>query len=271
MSMTSATARAGETSTETTLSCLIATTPWSGSMLLCGALRATGLAGDPRDYFNPFEVVRRGERWGVLGSEGDFAARYLTAAGQAATGANGVMSVNLPWSHQRWLARVARAALPASSPAATRSDAEVLEAWYPRTHYLYLTSDHKARQAIDWYLSRATGQAPVGGQPQPDEPPDFQEIRWIESLVSRQEQAWETYFQLHGIDVYRVRYETFLEHPEETVAGILQWLELPGAPSAGWAEEVHQQRLAGPVDWMDDYLAGRDLLCETIGVRQGRN
>ncbi|HLX47388.1 MAG TPA: Stf0 family sulfotransferase [Streptosporangiaceae bacterium] len=267
MSTTSATARAGETN----LSCLIATTPWSGSRLLCGALRATGLAGDPRDYFNPFEVVRRGEDWGVLGSEGDFAVRYLTAAGRAATGDNGVLSVNLPWSHQRWLVRVARAALPASSPAVTGSDAEVLEVWYPRTHYLYLTSDDKARQAIDWYLGRPEGPAPVGGAPQPGEPPDFQEIRWIESLISRQEQAWETYFQMHGIEVHRVRYETFLERPGETVAGILQWLELPGPPSADWAAAIHQQRLAGPVDWLEEYLAERDWLSETIGVRQGGN
>jgi trehalose 2-sulfotransferase len=267
MSTASVIARAGETN----LSCLIATTPWSGSRLLCGALRATGRAGDPRDYFNPFEVVRRGESWGVLGSEGDFAARYLAAVGRAATGDNGVLSVNLPWSHQRWLVRVARAALPGSSPAVTRSDAEVLEAWYPRTRYLYLTSDDKARQAIDWYLGRPADPAPVGGGPQPGEPPDFQEVRWIESLISRQEQAWETYFQLHGIDVHRVRYETLLARPEETVAGIFQWLELPLPPSAGWADEIHQQRLAGPPGWMDDYLAERDWLSETIGVRQGRN
>lgn len=246
-------------------------------MLLCGALRATGLAGDPRDYFNPFEVVRRSESWGVLGSEGDFAARYLTAVGRAATGDNGVLSVNLPWSHQRWLVRVARAALPGSPPVTTRSDAEVLEAWYPRTHYLYLTSEDKARQAIDWYLARLAGPAPVGGAPQSGEAPDFQEVRWIESLISRQEQAWETYFQLHGIGVHRVRYETFLDRPGETVAGILRWLQLPSPATAEpipppvWADEIHQQRLAGPVDWMDDYLAERDWLSETIGVRQGGN
>jgi LPS sulfotransferase NodH len=246
-------------------------------MLLCGALRATGLAGDPRDYFNPFEVVRRGEGWGLLGSEGDFAERYLSAVGQAATGGNGVLSVNLPWSHQRWLVRVARAALPANSPVAARSDAEVLEDWYPRTHYLYLTSDDKARQAIDWYLGRpavpagSAGQAPVGGAPRDGEPPDFQEVRWIETLIARQEHAWECYFQLHGIDVYRVAYEAFLDRPEETVTGILHWLDLPDSPDLDWADEIHQERLAGPVDWMPGYLAERDRLSETIGVRQGRN
>jgi LPS sulfotransferase NodH len=240
-------------------------------MLLSRALRATGLAGDPRDYFNPFEVVRRGEGWGLLGSEGDFAARYLTAVGRTATGGNGVLSANLPWSHQRWLVRVARAALPAASPDATRSDAEVLEAWYPRIHYLYLTCDNKARQAIDWYLGRFTGPAPVGGEQQPDEPPDFQEVRWIETLIARQEQAWECYFQMHGIDAHRVSYEMFLERPEETVAGILEWLQQPSSPTLDWVAEVHQERLVGPVGWMTDYLAERDWLCETIGVRAGRD
>ena len=80
-------------------------------------------------------------------------------------------------------------------------------------------------------VPRATGPAALGGAPEPGQPPDFQEVRWIETLIARQEQAWECYFEVHGIDAPRIEYETLAEDPEETVRGILEWLELPGSPA----------------------------------------
>jgi len=261
------------------LSCLIATTPWSGSPLLCQALRATRLAGDPRDYFNPLEVVSNSLEWRLLRPAGnhlpryperEFARRYLTAVAKAAIGRNGVLSVNLPWSHQRWLARFARAAAPDVVGTPTRSDAAVIEQWYPQTRYLYLTSVDTAHQAARWYLGRRSGPAAVGGAPSPGQPPDLQEVRWIETLISRQEGSWEVYFKVHDIDAYRVEYEDFLAHPEETVDGILKWLGLTAAPAWRWGGEVPRRRLATTIDWLPDYRAAREELSATIGVRQER-
>jgi LPS sulfotransferase NodH len=239
----------------TDLSCLIATTPWSGSRLLCRALWATRLAGNPREYFDPLEVVPRSVEWGLLGPgrdhlprqpEREFAGRYLNAVAKAGTSDNGVFSVSLPWSHQRWLARFARAAAPDVEGAPTRSDTEVLGQWYPQPRYLYVTSAD------------------------PGPLLDFQEVRWIEALISRQERAWEVYFQVNGIDPHRIEYEDFLADPEETVNGILEWLGVPGTPARLWPGETHRERLAKPVGWLSDYSAARDRLSVTIGVRQGR-
>ena len=133
-----------------------------------------------------------------------------------------MFSAHLPWSHQRWLARFARAAAPDVVGTPTRSDAQVLEQWYPRARYLYVTSTDVARQAARWYLGRRAGPATVGGGPRPGQPLDLQEIRWIEALISRQERAWEVYFQVHDIDAHRIEYEDFLAQPGETVAGILR-------------------------------------------------
>lgn len=260
------------------ISCVIATTPWSGSQILVQALRATRLAGDPRDYFNPLEVVPRCREWGLLGlglfslprvPEADFAARYLAAVRKAAMGRNGVLGLNLPWSHQRWLVRFARAALPDPPAAVPRSDATVLEDWFPGARYLYLTCDDVARQAARWYLGRPAPAA-LGGAQRPGHPPDFQEVRWIEALISRQEQAWECYFGVHGIDAYRVEYETLADHPEETVRGILEWLGPPGFPGPGWNGRLPRFRAPEPVDWLPGYLAGRERLSATIGVRGER-
>ena len=261
------------------LSCLVATTPWSGSRLLCRALWATGLAGHPREYFDPLQVVPRSVEWRLLGPgrdhlprqpESEFADRYLNAVARAGTGRNGVFSVSLPWSHQRWLARFARAASPDVAGTPTRSDAELLEQWYPQTRYLYMTSTEVARQAGRWYLGQRTGPVATGERPGPGQPLDFAEVRWIEALISRQEHAWEIYFQVNGIDPHRIEYEDFLAHPEETVSGILEWLGVPGTPERAWPGEAHRERLAKPVAWLSDYSAARDQLSTTIGVRQGR-
>jgi trehalose 2-sulfotransferase len=260
-------------------SCLIATTPWSGGHLLCQALWDTRLAGNPRDYFNPLKVVPRSVELGLLGPGRDhvprqpqkeFADRYLNAVARAGTGPGGVFSAHLPWSHQRWLARFARAAAPDVEGTPTRSDAVVLEQWYPQTRYVYMTSTDVARQAGRWYLGR-TGPAAMGGGPQPGQPLDFQEVRWIEALISRQQQAWEVYFQVNGIEARRIRYEDFLARPEETVGGIIDWLGVPGTPERAWNGDDHRERLARPVAWLSDYAAARDRLSAVIGVRQGRD
>jgi LPS sulfotransferase NodH len=260
------------------LSCLIATTPWSGSHLLCQALWATRLAGNPRDYFDPLEVVPRSVTWGLLRAgrdhlprqpERDFADRYLKAVARAGTSPNGVFSADLPWSHQRWLARFARAAAPDVAGTPTRSDTEVLGQWYPQPRYLYLTSADVARQAGRWYLGQRTDRAGAG--PDPGQLLDFQEVRWIEALISRQERAWEIYFQVNGVAPRRVEYEAFLAHPEETVSGILEWLGVPGTPARVWQGEAHRERLAKPLGWLSDYSAARDRLSATIGARQGRD
>jgi LPS sulfotransferase NodH len=191
-------------------SLLIATTPWSGSQLLCEGLRATGRAGDPRDYFNPLEVVRRSRRWDVLGCpEREFPVRYMTAAVTAAADGGAVRGVSVPWSHQRWLVRMARAALD-DSQAWARTDAEAIGDWFPFPRYLYLTSENIADQAARWEQGRRG---------------DFPGTRAIETMITRQEDSWELFFQVHGIAPRRIDYETLLANPEETIEGILGWLD----------------------------------------------
>ncbi len=205
-------------------SCVIATIPWSGARMLCQALRDTGQAGDPRDYFDPLKVPARSRKWGLARCpEAEFAPRYLSAVAAAATGSNGVLSVNLPWSHQRWLVRFARATVPVAYGERVPSDAAIVSAWYPHTRYLYLTSADASAQAVRWYQNRRGNPGPGPGGP-----PDPAALRWIEDLIARQEQAWENYFQVHELDVRRITFETLAGNQEETVRGILSWLETPG-------------------------------------------
>lgn len=259
----------GETGSGPVLSCFIATTPWAGGLFLSEALRATQRVGDPREYFHPTELLRRANRWGVLTTKGEFGRRYLTEVGEVARGQNGVLAVSLPWSHQRWLTRIARASLPEDPERPPLRDAEVLEAWYPNGRYLYLTRMDKAQQAASWYRKRPFGGALVGGRPSSADEPDFQEIRWIETLIGRQERAWEAYFKVHGIQPHRVSYEALADNPEETVTGVLDWLGLPPMPGRVWLSRIRPQRTVQPAGWLPDYHEQRAQLNQTIGVRQG--
>jgi len=259
----------GETDSGPSLSCFFATTPWAGGLFLSEALRATRRVGDPREYFHPIELLQRANRWGVLTTKAEFGRRYLTEVGRVARGPEGVLSINLPWSHQRWLTRIARAALPEDPDRPPLRDAEVLETWYPNARYLYLTRLDKTRQAAAWYRRRPFGGALVGGRPGSPHQPDFQEIRWIETLIGRQERAWEAYFKVHGIQPHRISYEALVEETEETVAGVLNWLGLSPMPGRIWLSRVRQERVARPADWLAAYQEQRAQLNQTIGVRQG--
>jgi LPS sulfotransferase NodH len=250
-------------------SCLVASTPWAGSWVVCAALGATGLVGEPRDYFNPLLAVARSEQWGLLGSGKDFASGYLSAAAKSAVGPNGVLSVNLPWSHQRWLTRMARAASRDAAGAAVRTDAEVVEAWLPGTRYVYLTSGDTAWQAARWYQERPPTAATGGSSLPPDRghSVDFQQVRWMEALIWRQQRAWESYFLAHDIQACRVEFQTFLARPMETVSSILAWLGLPGMPARVRDWDLYPHRAIESPDWLPGYLDQRDRLGVTIGVR----
>jgi LPS sulfotransferase NodH len=62
-----------------TRSYLICATPRSGSTLLCEALRITGLAGNPDEYFGPMHVKRWNEEWRTR-SKADYLERVVEVA-----------------------------------------------------------------------------------------------------------------------------------------------------------------------------------------------
>ncbi|MCA9930706.1 MAG: hypothetical protein KC419_19610, partial [Anaerolineales bacterium] len=73
-----------------TISYMICATPRSGSTLLCEALRNTGLAGNPDEYFGPMHVARWTEKWQTQ-SEKEYFARVLVHG----SGENGVWGVKV--------------------------------------------------------------------------------------------------------------------------------------------------------------------------------
>src|SRR5579864_9417497 len=76
------------------ISYLVCGTPRCGSSLLCEALKNTGVAGRPEEYFWRGDESFWRERWGVSTYE-----EYLTRAIEQGTTSNDVFSAKLMWGY----------------------------------------------------------------------------------------------------------------------------------------------------------------------------
>ena len=254
-------------STRLVLSCLVTSTSRAGGTQLCEALGATGAVGAPADYFNPLKAVSRSRAWKLLGAEGQFPERYLARVRLAATGYNDVCCVGLTWPHLTWLVRMARAAL-VGNDGASCTDAEAVAAWFPNVRYVHLRCRDTTRQALRWYASlhpELLGGGRSGGLGHTPAP-DFQEVRWLETLVLQHERSWQTYFHLHGIVPEMVEYEQFHERSDETVGAIIETLGLSVLSGSARNRPSPDRHHASDL-WPGQYLAVRDQLSATIGIR----
>jgi len=214
----------------------------------------------PEAYFDPQTVAERSRAWRLLGSDGQFPARYLTAvaAGQRR---DRVWCTSVMWSHLRWLVGMARAALPASDH--DRPDAELVAAWFPDTSYVRIRCADHAGQALRFY-ARLHPAAAAGASA--TAVPDFEEVRWLETVLVRQERAWDAFFSAPGLTVTTVDFGHFLRDPEECVQDVTAFLGLSPAPPTGPPAPA---RSTGTFDrrWRDRYRAVRDELPATPGIR----
>lgn len=248
------------------LTVLVASTPGAGSWRLGKLLGSTGAIPAPITCFNPFSVPSLSRKWAVARGTDEWPARYLNRALSAATH-EGVCCVSLMWLHARWLMRIARASLASTDDIDSLSDADVISAWFPRARYLHLRSADTARQALRWYAarhprlpSRRSG-API---------PDYQEVRWLETIVVRQSRSWQAFFDIHGIDPQVIEYNDLRTRQSETAGAILTSLGLAASPRK-FSDDLPD----GPIDrraeaWLEPYRQARPRLSTVVGVRSAR-
>jgi Stf0 sulphotransferase len=126
-----------------TQSYVIASTPRSGSYLLCEALAATGVAGKPTEPFNPEFLWDFHQRWGLSADVG-FQEYWYQAVVHGTTG-NGVFGVKIQWGQLDWLAEQAGAG---------RGD--VLAQLLPGARYVRLVRRDRRAQAISLHRASAS-------------------------------------------------------------------------------------------------------------------
>jgi LPS sulfotransferase NodH len=251
-----------------TLSYFVCTTPRTGSNLLCEALRNTGMAGNPEEYFWDDALPAWYERWGISTFE-QFLERLLAEG----TTPNGVFGVKVFagdyledfLKHVRRLPQYSDPRLPVPA---------LMSSIFPNLRYIWLTRRSKVRQAVSWWLAFQTkvwalrsreDERPMlqvtqalrnTNQPQQDVPRyDFEKIDSLVQEIVRREAWWQEYFSEGGIRPLSVVYEDFADAYEENTSELLRHLGIDAPPQAGSRDRILQKQ-AGTLteEWVRRYL-----------------
>jgi len=199
---------------------IVAATYRSGSTLLCESLAATGLAGDPKEYFHRLNET-------PLAQE-----NYLEFVRQTireTATPNGVFGAKFLWHHVAYLCDKARE-YPEFRDRGL-SSCETLAALFSNPHYIRITRRDKLGQAISMAKARQTGvfHQFEGKERTPQREPvfDADAIEYYLRKSRLDDLAWQVYFDKFGIAPFVVEYETFLTERDTITREILDFLGIP--------------------------------------------
>jgi trehalose 2-sulfotransferase len=243
---------------EPTQSYLICATPRSGSTLLCEALKETGVAGVPEEYFEALRhsgrprrpqeyfigaedrtILRHlGEHTSVDGRPGrsplwsrhDYEP-YLRWAIDSGTTPNGVFGAKLMWGYFGDFVSLLRE-IPEYREVPIQ---ELLPAVFPDLRYVRVVRANKVRQAVS--LWKAVQTATWRSEDADDETVDeadtsnglgprlkfhFRAIEHLLDQILAHEACWDAFFEHCGVQPHVVFYEDFVESYEHTALGVLR-------------------------------------------------
>jgi trehalose 2-sulfotransferase len=200
---------------------IVASSPRTGSYLLCEGLECTGIAGRPTEVFSPeFQWIWR-RRW-ALGPAPSFE-EYFAAVVRHGTTSNGVYGLKIHWMHVGALARQAGFSGNAS---------DVLEHFFPGAAYIRIVRRDRRAQALSFFRARATNEWwRIDGVPNDQSNGcrpvfDAGAILALEAEVAGQDLAWEQYLRERAIQPMVIEYEALTEDYRGQVARALSFLGL---------------------------------------------
>jgi LPS sulfotransferase NodH len=239
---------------------LIATLPRSGSWLLSDGLAATGLVGQPAEFFRPDYLPRYRKAWGL--APGAAIEDYVRAALDRTASTDGVFTAKLHWYQFAWLIAQVDIAVPGRPPS-TDSIADL----FPGLRFVYLTRNDRCRQAMSYYIAtqsqRWFEQDPTAPRltDDPDWQPDMQQVRFLDDAVTRHETAWETVLGVTECPVHQLSYEDLAEDRQSCLVEVLTFLEVENAVDVALpAPNIVRQSDASSDVWVERYRAVRDGL-----------
>lgn len=198
---------------------LICTTPRSGSYLLSGGLRSTGVAGRPQEYFDAvFEPQWRNDLH--IGRDDEF----LPAIRTAGTTPNGVFGAKVLYFQFENLQKHLGAAYPQLLP----ESPEAISAAFGPTKFIWLRREDKTLQAISWFRAVKTDQWYDLTDESPLEPRtlefDAAKIAEMKRTLENYDEQWRAYFERHQVSVFEIIYEDFAQEYEATIQRVLEFL-----------------------------------------------
>lgn len=225
----------------------------SGSFLLCEALKNTGLAGIPEEYF------LNGEGWenGWWARQHGVTSRtdYLRLVFEKGTSPNGVFGTKIMWNYFHKMLEGLR-----ELPDYQELDApRLMGTLFPNVHYIWIVRRDKVRQAVSWAKA---GQTDVygwhkGETPTPKREPtfDFGFIDQLYNLILEGEAGWRNFFEACGVQPFKVEYEELVEAYEPTALKILEYLNIPYPKGLVFGERrLQKQADALNEEWVEKYI-----------------
>jgi trehalose 2-sulfotransferase len=270
---------------------LIASTPRSGSTLLCEALANTGVAGRPDEYYQHrrktglprrpleyFEDALTPEIADVLGAYSrvddelslydprrfpEYRA-YLDWTIAQGTTPNGVFGAKVMWGYFNGFVDSLRD-VHENAVLSTRA---VLERTFPGLdRWIFVTRRDKVRQAIslwkaiqNWTWRREDGTGTVIAH---DLRYSYDAIGHLAAQLAEQEREWQAWFQEAGIEAFVVVYEDFAQRYEGTAIDILAFLGIDVLPAFG-PRRMTRQSDALSDEWAERFR--REAAAEGAGA-----
>jgi trehalose 2-sulfotransferase len=194
---------------------VVASTPRSGSSLLCEGLESTGIAGRPAEVFAPDFRQPWFNLWG-LPSDAPFS-DYLAAARRHGIGRNGVYGVKIQYMHVAVLA-----------DCLSEKGDRVLERLFPDAFFVNLVRRDRRAQALSWFRAIRTNQwFQTGNDLTPPAPElDPQAVLELQAHLDWQQSGWEAFFEREGVSPLTVEYEALADNYKGEIARVLAFLGL---------------------------------------------
>jgi LPS sulfotransferase NodH len=227
----------------------VASTPRSGSSLLCEALTNTGVAGRPQEYFWEGYEPHWYAEWGAT----DYREYVRGAIGQGMT-PNCVFGAKIMWAHLGDFLRKLRSVPEYDAPRTH----EALELAFPNLHYIWISRREKDRQAVSLWKAEQTDiwNMPVGESREARRQPefDFEAIDRLARQLQDHDAAWERYFQEAGVEAFTVVYEDLVGAYEETALEALDYLGVKRSAAQPFRErQLQRQADAISEEWVRRY------------------
>jgi LPS sulfotransferase NodH len=272
---------------------LVCATPRSGSTLVCQALKETGVAGRPEEYFEALLQTgrpRRPEQYFIgvddqsirdhldqLGRSDDLPPRsplwsrsaydrYLEWVFEAGTTPNGVFGAKLMWGYFGDFISLLRN-IPTYRDLAL---ADLLPSVFPNLSFVRVVRANKVRQAVSLWKAVQTaswrqedaGQTENGGETpyksylQSHGPPlqfHYRAISHLLDVILAEEASWDAFFEHSRIKPELVLYENFYAEFDEATRNIVERLGLELAE--GWQAKPRMKRQSTGLndDWARRY------------------
>jgi LPS sulfotransferase NodH len=217
---------------------LICASARTGTNLLATALRRTGVAGRPLEYFS-VQLANKPFMRETLGlaaaqeTPPDFAAR-LPMILRAGRSSNGIFGATVHWVQLKnvlaSIGLVGGARVPAADPRALAA----LRANFPGLRFIQLTRENKVAQAISHYRAIQSGRwsesvhEPASAAPA-DLEFDYEAILRLTRAAETDAACWQAFLAEAEATTLRLTYEGVSADFGGTVRQVLDFLEIPTA------------------------------------------